>query len=143
MMKYFLAASQLRSTCLGEQLVSFWSAICKQTLKEVRVGSVKRSCLVQIQPSVLVILAFPFDTLSLHSYHGSKHIALQFSVFFSVCRCPCQSEGNSTCLIGFQELTTDWALDGIPEIEVQTNQIYSQSYPRRNGKLSQTDSICI
>lgn len=64
----------------------------------MRLTKEKRSCLVQVYPSVLVTHAFPFYTTSLHIYHGSRHIDLLFlhSVFYIcfVYRCPCQSAGE-------------------------------------------------
>lgn len=68
-----------------------------------RLTKEKRSCLVQVYPSVLATHAFPFYTVSLHIYHGSRHIDLLFlhSVFY-IClvhRCPCQSEGESYLLL--------------------------------------------
>lgn len=39
----------------------------------------KRSYLVWVHPSVLVMCAFAFDTISFHVYYGYRHVDLQFS----------------------------------------------------------------
>lgn len=68
---------------------------------EKRPTKEKKSRLVQVHPSVLVMHTSPFYITSLHICHGCRHIDLQFfnSIFymFLVCRYSCQSERVSSC----------------------------------------------